>query len=69
MIPFTPALRDQLAGNLARHTRREHALDDDDRNGCVTSSFKHVLAPGVARQIAGELFAQCGSERDHAGAV
>lgn len=26
MIPFTPALRDQLAGNLARHTRREHAL-------------------------------------------
>jgi len=27
MIPFTPALRDLLAGNLARHTRREHALD------------------------------------------
>ena len=27
MIPFTPALRDQLGGNLARHTRREHALD------------------------------------------
>ena len=27
MIPFTPALREQLAGNLARHTRREHALD------------------------------------------
>jgi len=27
MIPFTPALRDRLAGNLARHTRREHALD------------------------------------------
>ncbi len=26
MIPFTPALRDQLAGNLARHTRREQAL-------------------------------------------
>jgi len=27
MIPFTPTLRDQLAGNLARHTRRERALD------------------------------------------
>jgi 8-oxo-dGTP pyrophosphatase MutT (NUDIX family) len=27
VIPFTPALRDQLAGNLARHTRREHTLD------------------------------------------
>ena len=27
MIPFTPALRDRLTGNLARHTRREHALD------------------------------------------
>jgi len=27
MIPFTPTLRDQLAGNLARHTRREHAFD------------------------------------------
>ena len=31
MIPFTPALRDQLAGNLARHTRREHALDGRHR--------------------------------------
>lgn len=27
MIPLTPGLRDQLARNLARHTRREHALD------------------------------------------
>ena len=27
MIPLTPALRDLLARNLARHTRREHALD------------------------------------------
>ena len=27
MIPLTPALRDQLAGNLERHTRREHTLD------------------------------------------
>ena len=27
MTPFTSALRDQLAGNLARHTRRERALD------------------------------------------
>ena len=27
MIPFTPALRDRLAGNLARHTRCERALD------------------------------------------
>ena len=27
MIPFTPALRNQLAGNLARHARRAHALD------------------------------------------
>lgn len=27
MIPFAPALRDLLAGNLARHDRREHALD------------------------------------------
>ena len=27
MIPFTPALREQLTDNLARHTRREHALD------------------------------------------
>lgn len=27
MIPFTPALRDQLAGNLARHRRREQPLD------------------------------------------
>lgn len=28
MIPFTPALRGQLAGNLGRHRRREHALDE-----------------------------------------
>ena len=27
MIAFTSALRDRLAANLARHTRREHALD------------------------------------------
>ncbi len=27
MIPFTPALRDELTGNLVRHRRREHALD------------------------------------------
>ena len=27
MIPYSTALRDQLAGNLARHTRREHPLD------------------------------------------
>ena len=27
MISFTPRLRDRLAGNLALHTRREHALD------------------------------------------
>ncbi len=27
MISFTSALRNQLAGNLARHARREHALD------------------------------------------
>ena len=27
MIQFTPALRDRLAGNLARHARREQALD------------------------------------------
>ena len=26
MIPFTPALHDQLARNLARHRRREHML-------------------------------------------
>ena len=27
MIPYTAELRDQLTGNLARHTRREHRLD------------------------------------------
>ncbi len=27
MIAFTPALREQLAGNLARHSRRAHALN------------------------------------------
>ncbi len=27
MISFTPALRGRLVANLARHTRREHALD------------------------------------------
>jgi 8-oxo-dGTP pyrophosphatase MutT (NUDIX family) len=27
MIPYTPALRDRLAGNLALHTRHEYALD------------------------------------------
>ena len=27
VIPFSPTLRDQLAGNLARHSRREQPLD------------------------------------------
>ena len=27
MIPCTPTLRERLTTNLARHTRREHALD------------------------------------------
>lgn len=27
MIRYSPALRNRLAGNLARHSRREHALD------------------------------------------